>query len=126
MLVIWAHVTRQGGDPVEPTVKLELAMIQNAMDLYEIDHGVLPAAMAEADSAKWYMTLSNYASGHPSWETSRKFVDYWGSDYRFSLSARGTTNRPGNREIRIWSCGPNKRDEQGKGDDIVLVRVLSR
>ena len=38
-----------------------------------------------------------------------EFVDPWGTPYRIATSP----------QPRAYSCGPNKRDEQGRGDDIV-------
>ena len=37
-----------------------------------------------------------------------EFVDPWGTPYRISTNPRG----------RAYSCGPNRVDEQGHGDDI--------
>ncbi|MGO9243838.1 MAG: type II secretion system protein GspG [Verrucomicrobiia bacterium] len=39
---------------------------------------------------------------------SGEFVDPWGEPYRMSVE-RGT---------RVYSCGPNRIDEHGEGDDI--------
>jgi hypothetical protein len=37
-----------------------------------------------------------------------EFVDPWGTPYRFATADK----------VRVYSCGPNKKDEQGAGDDI--------
>ena len=37
-----------------------------------------------------------------------EFVDPWGEAYRFSVDPK----------TRVYSCGPNRLDEQGEGDDI--------
>ena len=37
-----------------------------------------------------------------------EFIDLWGTNYRLSTN-------PG---PRVYSCGPNRIDEQGQGDDI--------
>jgi len=42
--------------------------------------------------------------------------DLWGNPYRYHNPARTT-----NARIEIYSCGPNGKDERGKGDDIVGV-----
>jgi len=39
---------------------------------------------------------------------SGEFVDPWGEPYRFSVDPN----------VRVYSCGPNRIDEQGAGDDI--------
>lgn len=38
----------------------------------------------------------------------REFVDPWGEPYRLSVEPR----------VRAYSCGPNRVDEHGEGDDI--------
>ena len=41
-------------------------------------------------------------------------IDPWGTPYRFKLVAP-----PGGRaRMKVWSCGPNKIDEDGNGDDL--------
>jgi len=37
-----------------------------------------------------------------------EFVDPWGEPYRFAVEPK----------TRVYSCGPNRVDEQGEGDDI--------
>jgi type II secretory pathway pseudopilin PulG len=39
-----------------------------------------------------------------------EFIDPWGTPYRMSVT---------NRQARVYSCGPNRKDENGSGDDIV-------
>ena len=39
---------------------------------------------------------------------SGEFVDPWGEPYRISVDS----------QIRVYSCGPNRLDEHGDGDDI--------
>lgn len=41
-----------------------------------------------------------------------EFVDPWGSPYRLSVTGG----------VRVYSCGPNRQDEQGNGDDIASWR----
>lgn len=38
-----------------------------------------------------------------------EFLDPWGEPYQIFLE----------KGIRVYSCGPNRRDEQGQGDDIL-------
>ena len=40
---------------------------------------------------------------------AHEFIDPWGTPYRMSFEGN----------LKVYSCGPNKLDEQGKGDDIV-------
>ena len=39
-----------------------------------------------------------------------ELIDPWGNAYRISLEGK----------LRVYSCGPNGVDDQGKGDDIVV------
>jgi hypothetical protein len=43
--------------------------------------------------------------------------DPWGHAFVYSVRDRGKT-------VTIWSIGPNGRDEQGQGDDIVVNERL--
>ena len=50
------------------------------------------------------------------------FVDPWGTPWRY-VSARDSAGnmRPGihnKNSYDLWSCGPNRKDEKGAGDDI--------
>jgi hypothetical protein len=40
---------------------------------------------------------------------SGEFIDPWGMPYRFSMASK----------FSVYSCGPNKADDQGRGDDII-------
>jgi len=40
-----------------------------------------------------------------------EFVDPWGTAYRIVMTP----------SVRVYSCGPNRTDEQGAGDDIVAT-----
>ena len=43
------------------------------------------------------------------WASSKCAVDPWGSSYIFSIEGD---------HITVWSCGPNRKNENGGGDDI--------
>lgn len=47
-------------------------------------------------------------------ELNEALVDPWNQEYKFNL------NDPQNNHYTfdIWSCGPNKVDDKGKGDDV--------
>jgi len=46
------------------------------------------------------------------WKISKCAVDSWGTPYLFLI---------GTDTIKVWSCGPNRKNENGCGDDIVFV-----
>ena len=43
--------------------------------------------------------------------------DLWGNAYLMQINKSGTTN---NYEVNVWSKGPNRKDDKGKKDDIVI------
>lgn len=53
---------------------------------------------------------------------SGSFVDPWGQVYWMALDANASVSVNGqslNRNVAVWSCGSNKRNESGAGDDII-------
>jgi hypothetical protein len=47
--------------------------------------------------------------------------DPWGMPYRFEYSLSIVKEQDGNSTsgvVRVWSCGPNRRDDHASGDDI--------
>jgi hypothetical protein len=56
-----------------------------------------------------------------------EFIDPWGSPYRLILSRAGDGATQDEMQaitnpVAVWSCGPNRKDEAGKGDDICSWR----
>ena len=130
VLLLWYRLShdRRIIDPPEPQVKIELLSIQQAIEFYVIDHKGLPPQAEQADAASWYHILSTY-SASASWnsasEKANKFIDFWGNDYRFKITPVKDKDGKSLLEVKIWSCGRNRRDEQGNGDDIVSIRQIS-
>jgi hypothetical protein len=58
------------------------------------------------------------------WWAAGKFLDPWGSPYRFYLSLRATTNETDAQSLKltIRSFGPNTKDDGGRKDDITMPR----
>jgi type II secretory pathway pseudopilin PulG len=51
----------------------------------------------------------DYVEALPSeMNSTGEFLDPWGEPYRISVDPK----------VRVYSCGPNRNDEQGDGDDI--------
>jgi len=71
----------------------------------------------------YYITRGDYPAGAPSFDMllaegflEREALDPWGLPYQWTLrpvGLDGTSYVP-----FVWSCGPNRSDEQGGGDDI--------
>ena len=92
---------------------LKQALSAYASEQGELPHGsfaticaLLRGQSAEGQNPKHLDYIE--AEGH---ELSAKgeFLDPWGTPYRISLD----------KQLRAYSCGPNRRDEDGNGDDIV-------
>lgn len=47
-------------------------------------------------------------------------TDPWSQPYR--IQCRSTDS--GGYDIRVWSCGPNGKDENGAGDDILMAKKI--
>ena len=45
------------------------------------------------------------------WKTSNRAIDPWGTPYLFLIEKN---------VIKVWSCGQNRKNEDGGGDDIVI------
>ncbi len=44
--------------------------------------------------------------------------DNWGTDLKYKLEETTDTSGTTSKRPRVWSCGPNKTDDNGDGDDI--------
>jgi len=115
-LLILVNMYNRGGEPPDTFVRSDLKGIHQAIGIYTVEHSGFPPDFQTADATKWYQYLSNIVAPNPSSVKERKFVDRWGSDIQFSVST--ISNKPESIEIKIQSAGRNKRDENGKGDDI--------
>jgi len=83
--------------PVENSTKLELTGTQ----LYGL--------LSESDDA---MALARYSGAS---RERKAFIDRWGNEIHATLT------HPGYKlHIRLWSNGPNGRNEEGVGDDVAF------
>lgn len=99
-----------------------------ALQCYASDNGVLPQPLfsprgAAQDARSLYAILfvveQKPTIGHlPShWREAQSIIDRWGNPLNFQIEPKGDAE---SYLIKIWSNGPNGRDEDGKGDDISM------
>jgi hypothetical protein len=65
------------------------------------------------------------------WDRRQELVDPWGRPFHIQLVCPAGGGSGGNdltfpAAVKIWSAGPNGRDEQGTGDDIICQTVPIR
>ena len=97
---------RLDADPRESAIRLamsELELIRTALDAFHKSAGRYPS------SEEGLEILHSTSSGGPYLRDTMRFVDPWGQPYRYKTEANGYS---------LYSDGPNRRDEQGKGDDV--------
>jgi hypothetical protein len=112
--VLWAPVLRPAWQRHRATK--DVAALVEALQLFAKIEGDFPAGDApticrllrgEAVGGQNARRL-DYVEGYRLNERG-EFVDPWGQAYRIELEPK----------VRVYSCGPNRKDEQGRGDDIV-------
>ena len=57
------------------------------------------------------------------WNENGAFMDAWGSPYNFRITPVTNSYKDVVIDIDMWSSGPNRINENGKGDDIVAQRL---
>jgi hypothetical protein len=118
--------------------QLDLDVIRESLQAFSADSAtVIPQeAVRHLNARVLYALLSATNAGtfflehRPDWDRRRELVDPWGRPYQVQLiSPAGGTNNTDPillAEVRIWSAGPNGRDEHGGGDDILTQTVPIR
>jgi hypothetical protein len=114
--------------------RMELNNIRSA--LYRLSFqspGLWSSNFSNLDSRALYdlVTMTNFEGRtippHSGWDKSHDLVDTWGRPFRVvAWVAPNNTNSPTSKiieNVRIWSLGPNGRDENGAGDDIAISPV---
>jgi hypothetical protein len=82
--------------------------------LYHSDTGVWPEEEIWENQIKTHFPKLNEQLTYNS--KNGLFVDLWGSEIRYKVYVKGAE-----RKQIIYSLGPNRKDEEGKGDDIVQI-----
>ncbi len=122
--------------------QLDLVMIRDSLKSLSADSAVAISrdSIAHLNARNLYELLSATNAGsfflehEKDWDQRRELVDSWGNPFCIRLIYPGAdTNgtdymaRANLVHVKIWSAGPNGKDEQGAGDDIsgdtVCVRL---
>jgi type II secretory pathway pseudopilin PulG len=100
----------------------DVGYIAAALDLFERENGRYPtgtypeicAILQGQDVGGQNPKKLDYleSAGSPT-GASGEFLDPWKTPYRISVNSSG----------RAWSCGPNRKDENGDGDDIASWKL---
>ena len=64
--------------------------------------------------------------GQPRWSEVHRLTDPWGSDYQFELSRKPLAGSPYQWELQVWSAGPNLREDNRMGDDVLVPAVAMK
>ncbi len=95
----------------------DVSQLRLALDLYLGEQGVYPGGSAAEISlllrghaiGTQNPTKASYVEAAPREVNDRgEFVDPWGTPYRIIIAT----------PPRVYSCGPNRVDENGAGDDV--------
>jgi hypothetical protein len=120
------------------TTELELDVIRESLQAFSADSAtaIPQEAVRNLDARVMYNLLSATNAGafflehRQDWDQRRELVDPWGRPYHMELIyPEGETNQNCRillAEVKIWSAGPNGRDEHGAGDDIISQTVPIR
>ena len=121
--------------------QLDLVMIRDSLKSLSADSAVAVSrdSIANLDARHLYELLSatnagSYFLGHENdWDQRRELVDSWGNPFHIRLIYPGADThdidyiaRATTVEVKIWSSGPNGKDELGAGDDISCGMVCVR
>jgi len=68
------------------------------------------------EPGSWKQELSQYLAGDEAFHREQLLVDSWGMTIRYDQSAGS-----GHAKRILRSLGPNRLDEKGAGDDIILA-----
>ncbi len=118
--------------------QLDLVTISDSLESLSADSAVAISkdAVTNLDARVLYSLLSSTNGGafllehRNDWDQRHELVDPWGRPFHMQLiypatdtnSSESTTTAM----VKIWSVGPNGRDEQGTGDDITCQTVAIR
>lgn len=123
------------------STQLDLVMITDSLKSLSTDSAVAisPDSLANLNASNLYALLSATNAGgsflehQKDWEQRHELVDAWKRPFHIQLvypfaRAHDTNDiaRPATVGVRIWSAGPNGKDESGSGDDITSEIVAIR
>ncbi len=105
----------------EDTTRLEIRAYEKSLTKYALDNdGVYPSGSAE-EVAEVLMTPGQDASGKPKARALDELpTDSWGTLLNYEFP---NTKDPNSDKPRIWSSGPDKKNDDGAGDDVSLEEI---
>ena len=92
-LLIFTRVRRD--DIYDGRIQQDFRNIDHGLRCYYLDHNLYPESLADLYDANGELYYLEHAP-----------VDSWGTPYIYDAP------------LGLWSCGPNRVDESGEGDDI--------
>jgi len=113
--------------------QLDLAMITDSLKSWSADSAVAISrdSLTNLNASNLYALLSATNAGafllehQKDWDQRHELVDAWSRPFHMQLlypdshlAGTNVTLPPATVSVKIWSEGPNGRDEQGSGDDI--------
>jgi len=108
--------------------RVQLADIRVAIKAYETDYGAYPpapgAALVRALSTPGPRGLPYYDFSRCEKSESGELLDFRGHPVVYQRVESGASSPPGTRvpAFRLYSVGPNGKDEGGAGDDVTWER----
>ncbi|TET32895.1 MAG: type II secretion system protein GspG [Planctomycetota bacterium] len=111
--VVVTNIGNRGEDSKIERAKVDIMAIRDAMDFYRIDTGSFPEKVEDlveqpADVAGWK---------GPYLRDGEIPIDPWGNPYVYERCYDNPKY-----EFKVISWGPNKEDDEGKGDDITNIK----
>jgi len=115
--------------------QLDLVMISDSLKALSADSpAAIPReAVVNLNARVLYELLSATNAGavflehRREWDRRQELLDPWGRPFQVQLMGAGPAFPPtGEARVKIWSVGPNGRDEGGAGDDITCQTVAIR
>ena len=109
-------------DPLAGEVRARVRNYQAALEVYSAVHGHFPRLL-QSDEDTVNATLSRLLDLElsPSDMSDRgEVLDPWGSPYCMAYGEHNVSRITGRRgkQLLMWSRGPNRTNEWGKGDDV--------
>lgn len=112
-MVIPALLGRQQRANVQAT-QASISGLENAVKMYAVDHGGEPP---EGDQSVFNEMLqpSEINGQQVKPYLDKQYIDPWGQGFFYEYP---TSKTPNGTRPAIWSAGPNRKNEQGDGDDV--------
>jgi len=90
--------------------KVAIMNLAQGIQIYEVHNGMYPEASSAGELVKKLGSAGDIESSSYPLNEKGELIDPWGNPYVYK--------RVNNYEYRLYSCGPNGKDENGEGDDV--------